>query len=166
MPSHRRKQGLDLGGSWVLDLGTFTHPISPGGWGWIQWGWRWMWCWPVLCPRVRQLLWWGGSALTGCLCLPRGPYIRHKLSPGLMFDFVWRINIRQLECCAPTKPSSPERAASAKTGGGGDRAGEWSVVEPRGLLATFPKYLGRDSGLRVQGRSELIFRGLGAERNW
>lgn len=99
---------MDLGGSWVLELGTFK-PVSPGGWGWIQWGWRWMWWWPVLCPRVQQLLWWGSSALTGCLCLPRGPYIRHKLSPGLMFDFVWRINIRQLECCAPTKPSSPEK---------------------------------------------------------
>lgn len=123
LPSHRRKQGLDLGGSWVLELGTFK-PVSPGGWGWIQWGWRWMWWWPVLCPRVRQLLWWGSSALTGCLCLPWGPYIRHKLSPGLMFDFVWRINIRLLECCAPTKPSSPERAASAKTDGGGDGAGE------------------------------------------
>lgn len=71
-------------------------------------------------------------------------------------------------------PPSP-RTASAKAGGGGDGAGEWSVAEPGGLLAgqkaewprpPFPREnLGRDFGLRVQGPSELIVRGLGTENN-
>lgn len=60
------------------------------------------------------------------------PYIRHKLFPGLMFDFLWKINIRQRECCAPTKPSSPERAASAKAVDRVERglgSGVWLILE-------------------------------------
>lgn len=53
--------------------------------------------------------------------------------------------------------------------------GEWSVAQPRGLwagqraekprLPFLRENLGRDSGLRVQSPSELIFRGPGAEKN-
>jgi hypothetical protein len=80
------------------------------------------------------------------------PYIRHKLFPGLMFDFLWKINIRQGECCAPTKPSSPERAASAKAVDRVERglgSGVWLSLEAacwtKGLVAQgmFPK---RESG--------------------
>lgn len=118
-----RKQGLALGVSQEF-LGVVAwgvlHPSSPDdGWAWVP---------PVglvvevaealALSRVQQLLELGSSAPTSCVCaFPRGPYIRHKLFPLLMFDFLLRISGRpQGVCCGPIKPSFPQRAASAKVG--------------------------------------------------
>lgn len=104
-----RKQDLALGVSQEF-LGVVAwgvlHPSSPDGWAWLP---------PVglvvevaealALSRVQQLLELGSSAPTSCVCaFPRGPYIRHKLFPLLMFDFLLRISGRRRECAVD--PSS------------------------------------------------------------
>lgn len=131
------KQGLALqgkgwSGCWAWGPSIPSHLVAGSGSGGAGGGWR-----RGPCSALGSGSCCGWTAqLQQALFVPPsgGPYIRHKLFPGLMFDFLGRINITGRESAVdPPSPALqkglPQQRLMGVGVGEGEREGD-CVAEP------------------------------------